>query len=84
MLRSEDVKNYILQGLDCDYVAVQGEDGQHFEAVIVSSAFEGKSMVQQHQLVYKALGERMHQEIHALSMRTFTPDAWSKSGNHII
>ncbi len=78
MLSAEDVKTYINQGLACDCVQVLGDDGQHFEAVVVSSAFVGKNMVQQHQLVYQALGERMRQEIHALSMRTFTPEAWAK------
>ncbi len=51
-------------------------DGQHFEAVIVSDAFAGKSRIQQHQLVYAALGERMREEIHALSMKTLTPAQW--------
>lgn len=79
MLTAEQVKTYIQQGLPCDYVAVQGNDGQHFEAVIVSPHFTGKNMVQQHQLVYKALGDKMREEIHALSMRTFTPEAWAKT-----
>lgn len=78
MLTSEQLKEYIAQGLPCDYIEVQGNDGQHFEAVIVSPEFTGKSMVQQHQLVYKALGPRMRDEIHALSMRTFTPEAWAQ------
>jgi acid stress-induced BolA-like protein IbaG/YrbA len=52
-------------------------DGHHFEAVIVSGAFRGKNRVQQHQLVYKALGNRMREEIHALSMQTFTPEDWA-------
>ena len=77
MLSSEQVKNYIVQGLPCEFVEVRGEDGQHFEAVVVSPEFAGKNMVQQHQLVYKALGDRMRQEIHALSLRTFTPEAWA-------
>jgi acid stress-induced BolA-like protein IbaG/YrbA len=59
---------------------VLGDDGQHFEAIIVSAAFVGKNMVQQHQLVYQALGDRMRSEIHALSMRTFTPEAWQANG----
>lgn len=84
MLTAEEVKRYIAQGLPCDYVAVQGNDGQHFEAVIVSPEFTGKNMVQQHQLVYKALGDKMRAEIHALSMRTFTPEAWAKSSNELI
>ncbi len=84
MLTAEQVKTYIKQGLACDFVAVQGNDGQHFEAVIVSPAFENRRTVQQHQLVYKALGDRMGSEIHALSMRTFTPEAWAKSSNELI
>ena len=53
-------------------------DGHHFEAVIVSAQFRGKTRVQQHQLVYRALGERMREEIHALSMRTLTPEEWRR------
>jgi acid stress-induced BolA-like protein IbaG/YrbA len=71
----EQVRQYIVDGLTCDHVDVQG-DGQHFEAVIVSSAFEGKRPVARHQLVYAALGERMRAEIHALSMRTLTPQEY--------
>ena len=69
------IKQYIEQGLECDHVEVQG-DGRHFEAVIVSALFRGKSKVQQHQLVYAALGERMREDIHALSMKTLTPEEW--------
>lgn len=72
----DDVRNYIAQGLACEHLTVQG-DGQHFEAVIVAAAFEGKSRVQRHQLVYAALGERMHAEVHALSMKTLTPGEWA-------
>lgn len=68
----DDVKRYIGQGLACEVLEVVG-DGQHFEALIVSRAFEGKNRVQRHQLVYAALGERMREEVHALSMRTLTP-----------
>jgi len=74
----DDVKRYIEQGLDCEHVEVQG-DGHHFEAIIVSAAFQGKNRVQQHQLVYKALGERMREEIHALSMQTLTPEDWASA-----
>jgi acid stress-induced BolA-like protein IbaG/YrbA len=75
MVRPEDVKSYIEQGLVCELVEVTG-DGQHFEAIIVSDAFRGKNRVQRHQLVYKALGDRMRAEIHALSMQTLTPEDW--------
>lgn len=69
----EQVRQYIAQGLDCEHLDVQG-DGSHFDAVIVSKAFAGKRPVQRHQMVYAALGERMKAEIHALSMRTLTPE----------
>lgn len=79
MVRPEDVQRYIEQGMSCDLVRVIG-DGHHFEAVIVSGEFRGKNKVQQHQVVYKALGERMRAEIHALSMQTFTPEDWAARG----
>lgn len=69
----ELVKSYIAAGLDCTHVEVAG-DGSHFEAVIVSNAFAGKRLIQRHQLVYEALGDRMREEIHALSMKTLTPE----------
>ena len=69
------IKQCIEQGLQCDHVEVAG-DGRHFEAVIVSPLFRGLPKVRQHQLVYKALGERMREDIHALSMKTLTPEEW--------
>ena len=76
MVQPEHIQDYIQQGLPCDFIEVRG-DGHHFEAVIVSPAFTGKSRVQQHQLVYGALGDRMRAEIHALSMQTFSPEQWA-------
>jgi len=78
-MTADEMRSTIMNGLPCDHVEVLGDDGQHFEAVIVSPQFTGKNKVQQHQLVYLTLGERMRSEIHALSMRTFTPDAWAQS-----
>ena len=69
---SEEVRRYIAAGLDCSVLEVEG-DGRHFSALIVSPAFEGKARVARHQLVYAALGDRMREQIHALSMRTLTP-----------
>jgi acid stress-induced BolA-like protein IbaG/YrbA len=77
MLTPESVKSYIEENLACEHVEVIG-DGQHFEAVIVSTEFRDKNRVQQHQIVYRALGERMREEIHALSMRTLTPEQWAE------
>ena len=81
MLSAQQLETYITQNLACDFIKVLGDDGTHFEAVIVSPEFAGKSMVQQHQRVYAALGDRMKAEIHALSMRTLTPEAWQKLNN---
>ena len=77
MVTPESVKSGIEAGLACEHVEVAG-DGQHFQAVVVSAAFAGKSRVQRHQLVYAALGDRMREEIHALSMQTLTPEEWNK------
>ena len=79
MVTADSVKAGIAAGLACEHLEVIG-DGQHFQALIVSSAFAGKGRVQRHQLVYGALGERMREEIHALSMRTLTPEEWRAGG----
>jgi len=79
MVTAESVKAGIEGGLACERVEVEG-DGQHFQALVVSRAFEGRNRVQRHQLVYKALGDRMREEIHALSMRTLTPEELSAGG----
>jgi len=76
MIDPGQIKGWIQDGLSCEHVDVKG-DGHHFEAVIVSPEFRGKSRVQQHQLVYAALGTRMRAEIHALSMQTYTPEDWA-------
>ena len=69
----EAIHGYIAAGLECTHLQVEG-DGQHFQALIVSPAFAGKRLIQRHQLVYAALGDRMREEIHALSMKTLTPE----------
>jgi acid stress-induced BolA-like protein IbaG/YrbA len=79
MVTTESIKQGIEAGLACEHVEVSG-DGQHFQALIVSAQFGGRSRVQRHQLVYGALGERMREEIHALSMRTLTPEEWRAGG----
>lgn len=67
-----EVRDYIAAGLPCTHLEVQG-DGRHFFATIVSGEFEGLSRVRRHQRVYVALGDRMREQIHALSMKTLTP-----------
>jgi len=76
MVEPSSIEQSIRAGLECTHLEVRG-DGAHFEALIVSPAFEGLNRVRRHQLVYSALGDRMREEIHALSMRTLSPAEWS-------
>jgi acid stress-induced BolA-like protein IbaG/YrbA len=76
MVTAESIEQSIAAGIPCEHVAVRG-DGHHWEAVVVSAAFENLSRVRQHQLVYAAMGERMREEVHALSMTTLTPAQWA-------
>lgn len=73
-----EVRDYIAAGLECEHLDVDG-DGRHFFATIVSGAFEGLSRVRRHQRVYEALGDRMREQIHALSMKTLTPAEWAQA-----
>ncbi len=77
MADRKSIEELIRQGLECTHVEVRGDDGVHFEALIVSPAFAGLARVRRHQMVYAALGDRMREEIHALSMQTLSPDEWA-------
>lgn len=72
----QQVRDFIAAGLVCEHLDVDG-DGRHFFATIVSEAFAGRSRVARHQQVYAALGDRMREQIHALSMKTLTPAEWA-------
>jgi acid stress-induced BolA-like protein IbaG/YrbA len=76
MVEPRSIEDSIRLGLDVIHLEVTG-DGAHFEAVVVSPRFTGLPRVRQHQLVYAALGDRMREEIHALSMKTYSPDEWA-------
>ena len=79
-MTSEELQSLIAAGLDCQHLEVSG-DGRHWQALIVSGAFEGLRPIQRHQRVYATLGQRMHtDEVHALSMKTYTPTEWSARG----
>jgi len=75
MVTPESIHLNIEQGMATAHLSVDG-DGRHFEALVVSDAFAGKTRIQRHQLVYQALGDRMREEIHALSIKTYTPEEW--------
>jgi acid stress-induced BolA-like protein IbaG/YrbA len=77
MVTPESIQQDIARGMSTTYLKVIG-DGQHFEAVIVSDEFAGMSRIQRQQRVNKTLGERMTGEIHALSMKTLTPQEWQE------
>lgn len=78
MVTPESIKQNIEQAIAVTHLSVDG-DGQHFEAVVVSEEFAGQNRVQRHQRVYQTLGDRMREEIHALSIKTFTPQEWESS-----
>ena len=79
MVTPDSIRATLASGLACEHLDVRG-DGHHFEAVIVSPEFEGLSRIRRHQRVYAVLGDRMREEIHALSMTTMTPAEWSARG----
>ena len=81
-MRADEIRQLIEAGMPGATVMVQGEDGQHFDAMVVSPAFEGLSMIKQHQLVYSTLGNRMTTgEIHALGLKTYTPQQWAAAAH---
>jgi acid stress-induced BolA-like protein IbaG/YrbA len=82
MVTIESIEHSIAAGIPCVHIAVDG-DGRHFQAVIVSDKFAGLPRVRQHQMVYAALGDRMREEIHALSLQTFTPEAFAAAGGQL-
>lgn len=78
-MQADEIKQLIENGLPGAEVIVKGDDGVHFEATVISPAFAAKPLLQQHRLVYSALGGRMEsEEIHALALKTYTPEAWQQ------
>lgn len=67
----------IATDLECSHLDVTG-DGRHFEAIVVSDAFINQSRLSRHRIIYTALGDRMKEEVHALSMKLYTPEEWSQ------
>ena len=75
-MEADEIKRLIEAGLDDAEARVQG-DGSHFDAVVISPAFEGQTMVKEQQMVYATLGDRITDgTIHALSIRAYTPEEW--------
>ena len=79
-MTADQLQEIIAAGLPCDVCTLEG-DGRHWYATVVSAAFEGKRLIQRHQQVYATLGSRLKtDEVHALSMKTYTPAEWAKQG----
>ena len=83
MFSAERIERILLDSLpECRaIVRDDANDGEHFSAEVTSAAFAGKGLVQQHQLVYKALGDHMKRDIHALALKTYAPDKWPHGGS---
>ncbi|QSI77921.1 MULTISPECIES: BolA family protein [Niveibacterium] len=77
MFQAEEIERLVSQGLPCDFIQIQGDDGVHFTGIVVSAEFAGKPRVRQHQAVYATLGPLMGNEIHALQLTTYTPEQWA-------
>ena len=76
-MTSDELQAIISASIDCEHIELSG-DGRHWYATIVSNIFEGQRLIQRHQRVYATLGGRMQtDEVHALSMKTFTPAEWA-------
>ena len=76
-MTADQLKTLIAAGLRCEHLELEG-DGRHWYATIVSPEFEGQRPIRRHQQVYATLGAKMHtDEVHALSMKTFTPAEWA-------
>jgi acid stress-induced BolA-like protein IbaG/YrbA len=76
-MTADEIKNLIAANLACEHITLEG-DGRHWYATIVSTAFEGKRAIQRHQQVYATLGAKLqNDEVHALSMKTYTPAEWA-------
>lgn len=76
MFAASEVKRLISDGLACEFIEVQGDDGVHFSAIVVSPAFDGMSTLNQHRAVKETLGKLLGNEIHALGLKTYTPAKW--------
>lgn len=75
-MNTEEIKALIDDGIPGARVEIQSDDNTHYAALVVSDAFAGMRPLARHQLVYKCLGTRMGNEIHAMSIRAYTPDEW--------
>ena len=79
-MNAETVQAMIAAGMPQAKVSVEGADGVHFEALVIASEFAGLRLLQRHRRVYETLGDKLGGEIHALALKTFTPEEWAARG----
>lgn len=77
-MNSNEIKRLIEHGLSSVSAQIDGDDGVHFQAIVIGDVFAGLSQLKRHQAVYRALGDKMGREIHALSLQTYTPAEWEQ------
>jgi len=77
-MHKDDIKKIIAGGINCNQLDVLGDDGAHFEALIISDDFKSLNRVKRHQLVYQALGDLMNEKIHALSLKLYDLSEWNE------
>ena len=83
-MTADQLQAIIAAGLACEHLHLEG-DGRHWFATIVSAEFEGKRLLQRQRLVYATLGERIKtDEVHALSMKTYTPAEWAQKSSEAV
>lgn len=76
-----EIAALIEKNLDGARASVHTDGQGHYEAVVIAAAFAGKRSLQRHQMVYRTLGTRVGNEIHALALKTYTPEEWQALGN---
>jgi len=77
-MNPEEIKSLISSFIENSKVEVISEDNVHFEATIIAELFEGKSLIERHKMIYASLGDKMKQEIHALTITALTPNEYKK------
>lgn len=75
-MHPNDVKKLLTTHINCEHIEVQGEDQRHYEALLVSAEFSGLMKIKRHRLIYQALGDHMISDIHALSIKAYTPEEY--------
>lgn len=78
MVTADDIRGWIEANLPESHVVFAEGDGHHFEGVVLCPAFEGKTSIARHRLVYAALGDHLRADIHALSLKTYAPDEYER------